>query len=240
MSEQKILAVITARGGSKRLPRKNIREFSGKPLIAWTIEAANQCLSSLYSVLLSTDDEEIAEVGKLYGAEVPFLRPAELSIDTAGSLGAVQHATDFIEKRDGVHLDWVLILQPTSPLRVAQDIRNAIELTGHNVCDSVVSITKMPVHPIFAKKIDGDGFLVAFSMEEPEGTRRQDIKPSAFVRNGAIYLVRRDVLMNQNSIFGKKILPYFMPQNRSIDIDTEIDFLFAELLINRSSIEVQQ
>ena len=174
----------------------------------------------------------------MYGAEVPFLRPAELSGDTAGSLRVVQHATDFIEKRDSVHLDWILILQPTSPLRIAQDIRNAIELTGNNIYDSVVSVTEMLVHPIFAKKIDGDGFLVAFSMEEPEGTRRQDIKPSAFVRNGAIYLVRRDVLMNQNSIYGEKILPYVMPQNRSVDIDTELDFIFAELLINRSCIKV--
>lgn len=231
MTEPRILAVITARGGSKRVPGKNVRPIAGKPLLAWTIEAALGCRERLHALVLSTDDAEIANVGRQFGAEVPFLRPADLSGDTAGSLAVAQHATRFVEARDGVRMDWVLLLQPTSPLRTSGDIEAAIDRAAAGVCDSVVAVTEMPVHPVFSKKIDAEGLLQPFLLEEPEGLRRQDAGPPAFIRNGAIYLTRRDVLMEQSSIYGRRIWPCVMPAERSVDIDTEIDFRLAELFL---------
>lgn len=232
MTKPRILAVITARGGSKRVPGKNIRPIAGKPLLAWTIEAARACGGRLQAVVLSTDDAEIASVGRQYGAEVPFIRPAELAGDTAGSLAVVQHAVRFVEARDNVRMDWVLLLQPTSPLRTSGDIEAAIDLAAAEACDSVVAVTEMPVHPVFAKKIDADGLLKPFLLEEPEGLRRQDVGPPAYIRNGAVYLTRWDVLMEQNSIYGARIRPCVMPAERSVDIDTELDFRLAELLLD--------
>jgi CMP-N-acetylneuraminic acid synthetase len=232
MTDDRILAVITARGGSKRVPGKNIRPFAGKPLLAWTIEAALGCRDQLHGLVLSTDDEAIAQVGREFGAEVPFMRPAELSGDTAGSLAVVQHATRFIEARDGVCMDWVLLLQPTSPLRAACDISAALDLARSHDCDSVVAVTEMPTHPVFAKTIDADGLLRPFLLEEPEGLRRQDAGPPAYMRNGAIYLTRRNVLMERNSIYGARIRPCMMPAERSVDIDTDLDFRLAELLLS--------
>ncbi len=234
-STPRVLAIITARGGSKRLPGKNIRLLGNKSLLAWTVEAARNCTPSLYSVVLSTDDEAIATVGRACGAEVPFLRSGELATDTAGSLPVVQHATHFIEQRDGVMMDWVLLLQPTSPLRTTQDIEAAIAISQREACESVVSVCEMPIHPIFAKKISETGALEPFSNETPEHLRRQDATPTAYAYNGAIYLTRRNTLMAQNSFYGKRCLPYVMPQERSVDIDTEFDFRLAELLLPDSN-----
>ncbi len=224
----RVLCVITARGGSKRVPGKNIRPLAKKPLIAWTIDAARACGDLLHAVVVSTDDEAIARVAHEAGAEVPFMRPPELSTDDAKSLPVVQHATTFIEKRDGVTFDWILLLQPTSPLRTAEDIKDALRLAERAPYHSVVSVKPMPVHPIFAKKIDVDGLLQTFMLEEPEGLRRQDVSPPAYCRNGAIYLTRREVLMEQNSLYGKCIGALVMPEERSVDIDSPLDFALAE------------
>jgi CMP-N,N'-diacetyllegionaminic acid synthase len=237
MTVPRILAVITARGGSKRVPGKNIRPIAGKPLLAWTIDAALACRDSLYAVILSTDDEEIASLGQQCGADVPFIRPANLASDAAGSLGVVQHATRFIESRDGVQMDWILLLQPTSPLRVAADIRGALDLADESHCDSVIAVTESPIHPVYIKKINADGLLGPFVFDEPEGLRRQDVTPPAFIRNGALYLTQRNVLMERNSIYGKRIRPYVMPAERSVDIDSPLDFRFAELLLSEGAME---
>jgi CMP-N,N'-diacetyllegionaminic acid synthase len=237
MNLPRILAVITARGGSKRIPRKNIQPLNGKPLLAWTVEVATQCKDLLHSVVLSTDDDEIAAIGRNYGAEVPFMRPTNLSDDDARSLGVVQHATHFIERRDNVQMDWILLLQPTSPLRVALDIRQVIDLAKTEECDSVVAVTESPIHPVYIKKIDAQGFLQPFSLEEPEGLRRQDAAPPAYVRNGAIYLTQRNTVINENSIFGRRIKPYMMPPERSIDIDSPFDFQLAECLMQAKFLE---
>lgn len=230
MASPRVLCVITARGGSKRVPGKNICPLAGKPLIAWTIEAARAC-KELQQIVVSTDDETIAKVSREYGADVPFLRPPELSSDEAKSLPVIQHATAFIEKREGIKFDWVLTLQPTSPFRTAEDIRTALTLAESAPYHSVVSVKPIPVHPIFAKKIDGDGLLQPFVMEEPEGLRRQDVSPPAYCRNGAIYLTRREVLMEQNTLYGKRIGALVMPEERSVDIDSPLDFMVAEQLL---------
>lgn len=231
MSKPRILAIITAREGSKRIPKKNIRSIAGKPLVLWTIEASLACKDLFYAVVLSTNDKQIASIGTSHGIDVPFLRPEALSGDEAGSLGVVQHAIKFIEERDGLQMDWVLILQPTSPLRRPADIRAAVDLALEDNCESIISVTKVPIHPIFIKKINSDGYLQSFSLEEPEGMRRQDVNPPAFVRNGAIYLTKRKTLMEENSIYGKKSRPYIMPAERSVDIDELEDFFLAERLL---------
>lgn len=229
----RVLAVITARGASKRVPRKNIRLLAGKPLIAWTIEAALGAKHHLYRILVSTDDKEIADIAAQFGAEVPFVRPPDLAGDQVKSLPVVQHAVRFVEDRDRVKIDWVLLLQPTSPLRLSKDIDSSIELALSNQCDSVISVYElMHHHPVFAKKIDDRGYLAPFAIEEPEGLRRQDVSPPAYMRNGAIFLTRRDVLMEHNSIWGTRIKPYIMPEERSIDIDSELDCRLAELILS--------
>jgi CMP-N-acetylneuraminic acid synthetase len=227
----KILAVIPARGGSKGVARKNVRLLAGKPLLAYSIEAALAVRDRLVRVILSTDDPAIAEVGRACGADVPFFRPAELGGDRTPMVPVLQHAVREIESRDSLRLDWVLLLQPTAPLRSPADIRAAIALAEAGGCDSVISVVQVfAVHPILMKRIEGDR-LLPFCMEEKEGTRRQDYQPPAYMRNGAIYLTRRDVLMERGSIWGEVIRPYVMPEERSVSIDNELDFRLAELML---------
>jgi len=229
--DEKILAIIPARGGSKGVPRKNIRPLGGKPLIAYTIETALAVRGMLHRVIVSTDDEEIAAIARRCGAEVPFMRPPELAADKARMVPALQHAVGFIEERDHLHLDWILLLQPTTPFRAIEDILAAIHLAQKGGCDSIISVKQVfEVHPILMKRIENDQ-LLPFSVEEKEGTRRQDYQPPAYMRNGAIYLTRRDVLMKSDSIWGKVIRPYVMPEERSVNIDSEMDFLVAEQML---------
>lgn len=227
-----VLAVIPARGGSKGVPRKNIRPLAGKPLIAYTIETALAASSCFHRVVVSTDDEEIAEVARQYGAEVPFLRPAHLGGDHVPMAPVLQHAVHYVEKEDDITLDWVMVLQPTDPLRNTEDIEAALALAEDGACDAVISVVQVfSVHPILMKRIE-EGRLVPYCIEEKEGTRRQDYDPPAYMRNGAIYLTRRDVLMTQNSIWGDHIRPYVMLPERSVGVDSELDFRLLELLMN--------
>ena len=230
MSER-VLAVIPARGGSKGVPRKNIRDLCGKPVIAWTIETALAAGDELHRVIVSTDDPEIAVAAHAFGAEAPFMRPAELATDEAPGLPVIQHAVEFVEKEEGIPVDWVMILQPTAPFRNADDISESLRLAREGGCDSVISVTRvLAEHPILMKKIESDR-LLPYCLEEKEGTRRQDYDPPAYIRNGAIYLTRRDVLMENNSIWGEVIRPYVMPEERSYDIDSERDFRLVELVM---------
>ncbi len=231
MTEPKILAVIPARGGSKGVPRKNVRLVGGKPLIAYTIETALTLRGRLHRLIVSTDDAEVAEVARHFGAEAPFMRPAELSGDKVPMLPVLQHAVRTIEAEDKIHLDWVLLLQPTAPFRAAEDIEAALALAARGGCDSVISVVQVfAVHPILMKRIEDDR-LLPFCIEEKEGTRRQDYQPPAYMRNGAIYLTRRDVLVEQNSIWGGIIRPYVMPEERSVSIDNELDMKLAEMML---------
>jgi len=231
---EKILAVIPARGGSKGVPRKNIRLLGDRPLIAYTIETALKAQNLLHRVIVSTDDEEIAGIARQYGAEVPFIRPAELGADKARMVPVLQHAVSFVEDQDHVHLDWVLLLQPTTPFRSVEDIQEAVHLSQTGGCDSVISVVQVfGVHPILMKRIENDR-LLPFCIDEKEGTRRQDYQPPAYMRNGAIYLTRRNGLMENGSIWGKVIRPYIMPEERSVNIDNEMDFLIAEQMLSKS------
>jgi CMP-N-acetylneuraminic acid synthetase len=143
----------------------------------------------------------------------------------------IQHAVAFVEEEEGSPVDWVLILQPTAPFRNAGDISKSLRLARKGGCDSVISVTQvMAEHPILMKKIENDR-LLPYCIEEKEGTRRQDYDPPAYIRNGAIYLTQRDVLMEDNSIWGQVIRPYVMPEERSYDIDSERDFRLVELVM---------
>jgi CMP-N,N'-diacetyllegionaminic acid synthase len=227
----KVLAIIPARGGSKGVPRKNIRPVCGQPLIAYTIRTALAARHLFHRIIVSTDDYEIASVAREYGAEVPFMRPAELARDEAPTVPVLQHAVRFIEQQDGVRLDWVCLLQPTEPFRTVEDLEHGLKLGFVGDCDSVISVTQVfAVHPILMKRIENNR-LVPFCIEEKEGTRRQDYQPPAYMRNGAIYLTRRDVLIEKNSVWGETICPYVMPPERSVSIDTELDLKLVEVLM---------
>ena len=225
----RVLGIIPARGGSKGIPGKNTVSLLGKPLIGYTIEAANAA-TSLTRTIVSTDCEEIASVAREQGGDVPFLRPAELSDDSAPTLPVLLHALSAL----GEDYDAVMILQPTSPIRRVEDIDAVVALMEADVnADSVISVVSVgDRHPARMKRIV-DGCLVDPEFaEEQEGQRRQDLEP-LFLRNGAIYLTRTSVLTGQHSIKGERCLAYEMPEELSVNIDHPIDLVVAEALMKR-------
>ena len=225
-----ILGVIPARGGSKSVPRKNLAMIFDRPLIAYTIDAAKRSRMISHFVL-SSDDDEIIAVARKYGAPVPFKRPADLATDEAPTLPVVQHAVREMEALENVSFDYVVLLQPTTPMRQPEDIDAAVEKLITTGADSVVSVCDVDAyHPARMRKIVDDQ-LVELPIKEPrEMARRQDL-PKIYIRNGAVYAVRRDVLMEQNSMIGKVSRPYIMPVDKSVNIDGKLDLLLAQLLM---------
>jgi len=230
--KNEVLGLITARGGSKGLPRKNILYLAGRPLIAWTIEAALQS-GSLSRVILSTDDTEIAEVGRQWGAEVPFFRPVELASDNSLSIDSVLHAVQWLADNENYQPEYVMLLQPTSPLRSPKDIQKAIQIRQDKQADSVVSVTFVHQHPDWMKAISPEGYLVGISAPEQPSARRQDLPP-VYALNGAIYLIKREALLAQKSFVVERTLAYLMPPERSLDIDTLWEFRLAELIMQEN------
>lgn len=220
-----ILAIIPARGGSKRLPGKNIKLLAGKPLIAWTIEAALE--SKMFDhVFVSTDCGEIAKVSKKYGAEVPFLRPAELASDIATTNDVVTHLIEWFELEYMQKVSTIAILQPTSPLRNAQHIQEAFEVIKDKYAKAVISVCELE-HPIqFCNKLALDGSMDGFIY--PKNIQRtQDLEPY-YRLNGAIYLFNREYVNKLDEIYNDGTYSYLMESKLSIDIDTEDDFELAE------------
>jgi CMP-N-acetylneuraminic acid synthetase len=228
----KVLGVVTARGGSKTLPGKNLKLLAGKPLIAYTIEAALQS-GALDRVILSTDDPAIADVALACGCEVPFMRPAELARDETAHLPVVEHAVRWMIAHENYHPDAVLTLQPTSPLRRAEDIRGCIELLERSGADSVLSVSEVPAHshPMRTLRLDANDNAVLFVNGAPVRTRvnrRQDLPP-AWVMNGAIYLCLTRILLSDSpSLYGDRVVAYRMPADRSVSIDDAEDWAAAE------------
>jgi len=231
MKKETIVAVITARGGSKGIPQKNLRTILGKPLIAYSIEAALQA-KTLTRTIVSTDDETIAQVSEQYGADLPFLRPQHLATDTAPSIAVLQHAVTYLAEQEGYSTDIVVCLQPTSPLRSAEDIDQAVTLCLRSGADSVVSLCQAKHHPFWMKKIVDGRVHPLIEEDEQHYTRRQDLPP-VYQLNGALYVTRSKVLLDQNRMFGEHTIPYIMPQERSIDIDTQIDLKLAECILKK-------
>jgi CMP-N,N'-diacetyllegionaminic acid synthase len=220
----KILGIIPARGGSKGVPDKNIKPLAGKPLIAYTIHAANQ--SKLDRVIVSTDSNKIAEVAQQYEVDVPFLRPAELGTDNAKAIPVIQHALQFLSKK-GEEYDAVMMLQPTTPFRRTEDINEAIDILKRTGADSVISVVNVEGHhPARMKYLGDDGRLIDPPFcEAYENQPRQELEPM-YLRNGAIYLTRKEILL-QNSFKGKDCRAQIMAQEYSVNIDTEFDFAYA-------------
>ncbi len=227
----KILGIVPARGGSKGVPGKNIKELAGKPLIAYTIEAALN--SSIDELILSTDDIGIAEVAMKFGARVPFTRPEILSNDTAKSIDVAIHGLTKMESIDKCEYDAIMLLQPTAPFRSSDDINSAIEiLKNTHDADSVISVVDVQAHhPARMKYLENGVLIDPPFCEACENQNRQELKPM-YIRNGAIYLTRRKTLLS-NSYKGKKCMAYVMPEIRSSNIDTLHDFDLAEWMYNK-------
>jgi CMP-N-acetylneuraminic acid synthetase len=220
----KYLAIIPARGGSKRLPRKNMLDLAGKPLIAWSIEAGEQS-SYIDQVVVSSDDEEILAIAKDFGAML-MKRPEELASDTATTFDAVKHTIENLES-----YEYVVLLQPTSPLRSAKHIDEAIELLEQKKADAVVSVCEMEHSPLWSNTLDESLSMEGFLRDEVLNKRSQDLE-SYFRLNGAIYICRIDKLLKEKSFFLKEnIFSYVMSRESSVDIDELIDFKMAEVMI---------
>lgn len=221
------LGIIPARGGSKGLPHKNIRKLGGKPLIAWTIE---QALRSKYidRVIVSTDNPAIAKISKKYGADVPFMRPAELATDKAKSIDAVFHALFSLSEK----YDYVVLLQPTSPLRIADDIDACIKLCTGRRINSCVSVTESEKNPYWMYSLNKNGRMRRLIQTEKIIDRRQDL-PKVYLSNGAIYVAQVDWLLNNKTFVTDETYAYIMPSERSVDIDNDMDFKFTEFLLLR-------
>lgn len=231
----RILGLIPARGGSKRLPRKNALPLAGKPLLAWTIEAANAA-QGIDRVVLSTDDEELTHIGREYGADIPFVRPADLASDHASSQAVILHALNTLQAQDD-HYDYVALLQPTSPLRNAQDIDNAITLRHDTQADAVISVCPVDHPPEWSNVLPSNGSLADFYRPGIRDIRSQDL-PQSYRLNGAIYLYSCARLSTASSlIMDDNSYAYIMPRERSIDIDCTMDFEIAQLFMQRFGTE---
>jgi len=225
-----VLALIPARGGSKGVPRKNIREVGGRPLIAWTIEAAQRS-AYIDRVVLSSEDPEIIETARRWGCEIPFARPAELAEDHTPGIDPVLHALSLLPG-----YDLVVLLQPTSPMRTTEDIDRCIERCveeGKNAC---VSVTESAKSPYWMYRMRTDDTLAPI-LEPTQGQRRQDL-PVVYALNGAVYVARVPWLTENRTFVTPETVAYVMPPERSLDIDTPIDLTVLTVLMEEKDANV--
>lgn len=229
--ENKIIAIIPARGGSKGIPKKNIKSLAGKPMVAYTIEAA---LKSEYldRTIVSTDDEKIAEIARKYGAEVPFMRPKELAEDDVPAIPYVlRHAVEELKRSEGFDVDIIVMLQPTSPLRGTKYINLAIEKLITTKCDWAATVSEANPHPFRMRRMKGDKLEPLFEAENI-WAQRQDFPP-IYHLNGAVYVTWKDVIMGKEVFQNKDWRGIIMKEEDAIDIDTLTDFLVAESILKR-------
>ena len=229
INDNTILAIIPARGGSKEIPRKNIKPLADKPLIAWTIEEAKK---SIYidRLILSSEDEEIIKIAREYGCEVPFVRPLELAKDEISGIEPVIHAIKSINKQ----YDYVILLQPTSPLRNSEDIDASLKLCisyNYKACVSVVNVSQ---HPYLMHSVNKKNELTSFIKNTGKISRRQEL-PILYILNGAIFIANIKWLLKSKNFIYKNTLAFKMEKDKSIDIDNEIDFFIAEQLLKKNS-----
>lgn len=234
-SKIKLLGIITARGGSKGIPKKNIKSFCGKPLIFYTISCAKE--SGVFDrIIVSTDDDKIAKIARQYGVEVPFIRPKSLAKDNTPTLSVIQHAVKWLIKNESYLPDYVSVLQPTSPLRQPFHVKEAFDLILKSKADSVLGVCEIPASfsPFKAMHIK-NGYLKLLddSLIYKRTSRRQDLEKT-YYSNGAIYILKAKLLLDEKnaSLYGEKTVPYIMDVEYSIDIDTETDFEMAECFYN--------
>ncbi|MFH1822320.1 MAG: acylneuraminate cytidylyltransferase family protein [Patescibacteria group bacterium] len=226
-----ILGVITARGGSKSIPKKNIINLAAKPLIAYTIEATKKS-QHLTRTIVSTEDKEIAEVARNFGAEIPFMRPVELAQDLSTSIEVAQYCLSWLKENEGKDYDYLMILQPTSPLRTAEDIDNCVIKAIDTGADSVMSMKEIEDFSVKKlKRIENDLIMPWLEEEGKESSRRQDLV-KVYKRNCAIYLTKTE-LIKEGDLFGSISRPYLMPDERSVDINSLVDLDIAEFWLKK-------
>lgn len=225
------LAIIPARHGSKGLANKNIKELCGKPLIAWSIKSG---LDSKYidEVMVTTDSEKIANIAKQYGANVPFLRPKKLASDTATTFSAVKHAVEFYKNNFQKEFDYIILLEPTSPLREKNDIDNMIKQVVHkeHIADSIISIGEVHEHPSIMKKINSNDSIVAYCENIKITTRRQD-NDAAYFPYGVAYISKKESLYKEKTFYTKKNTYYKIKRHQCYEIDDIYDFLSIEKIM---------
>lgn len=227
----KVLALIPARGGSKGIPNKNIKDLKGKPLIAYTVDAARE--SGLFDdIIVSTDDEKIAEVAKACGASVPFMRPDDLATDQSPTLPVVQHVIATLAQQ-GKEYDAVCLLQATSPFRTSQDIIRSIETFQAEQTDSLISVREVPhaYNPHWVFEPEGDSNTLRIATGEKEIIPRRQELPKAYIRDGMIYLTKTGVIMEQNSLYGTSIAYYISEAKEHVNLDTLEDWQEAESIL---------
>lgn len=224
-----ILAIIPARGGSKGLPGKNIKELCGKPLIAWSIEHAQKS-KYVDEIFVSTDSREIADVAEQYGVKVPELRPAELAVDTAPSSAFIIYTLEKYRK-EGKNFDYFILLEPTSPLRDVEDVDESIaQLIDAPDSESIVGVAMSgTVHPAFMVKEGADGHLVALNPEQST-MRRQDL-PNVYFFEGSVYVSNVDAYLKKKTFYHDKTLPYIVPEWKSHEVDDYVDFAIIETIM---------
>jgi len=227
----KVLGIIPARGGSKGIPHKNIKKLHGKPLIFYTINEAKKS-KFLDFIVVSTEDKKIAKIAERYGVEV-IKRPKKLSTDRSSSISVLKHTITYLKKSKNFLPDVIVILQPTSPLRRVIDIDNAIKKFLRLDCDSVISMTQVDSLPYWMFKLTGD--IAKPIIKNPKKVHRRQVDQNFYHVNGAVYVTNTNMIMKYNTVFGKKIKAYIMPKERSVDLDTMVDFKLAEILIKINS-----
>ena len=226
----RVLGLIGARGGSKGVPRKNLVEVAGKPLISYTFEEAAKS-AGLDRIVLTTDDEEIAALARSMHVEVPFLRPEHLATDAAVMADVVMHALDWLKKEEDYSADAILLLQPTSPLRRVEHIDEALALYEREEADSLVSLSEPQEHPWDMVYMENERMKFALDKYE-DLTNRQTYKTFYYI-NGAIYITRLNLFRSDKNFWGGRVVPYYMDTLDSIDVDTESDLVIADCLLRR-------
>lgn len=223
---KKIVCLINARAGSKGLPNKNILPLCDKPLIGYSIECA---LASEYidRVVVSTDSQKIADIAASFGAEVPFLRPAELAADNSKQIDAMIHAVKFLEG-NGQHYHYICLLQPTCPLRAVEDVDATLKLMHDSQADSAITLTDVGArHPRTLYKLGEDKRISPYLCSDKAGVLRQQFE-ELYWRSGTVYAMRRDILVKQRSLYGEHVVGHIVPENRCFNIDTKFDWDLCE------------
>jgi CMP-N,N'-diacetyllegionaminic acid synthase len=223
-----ILAVIPARGGSKGVPHKNLREIAGKPLIAWAIEAGRQS-QYIDRLILSSEDPEIIRIAQSWGCEAPFVRPAELARDETPGIEPVLHAVSALPER----YDYIMLLQPTSPLRLAEDIDSCVETCLRHHAVACITVNEVDQHPLWMCRLDDSRHLVPLIDQKSLPDRRQDL-PKVYILNGAVYVARTAWLQQHRTFLTAETVAHIMPRERSVDVDTELDLKICQLLLSGS------
>ena len=227
-----ILCVIPAREGSKGLPGKNTKELCGKPLVSWPIEAAKKS-TLIDKIVVSTDSKIISKIAQCYGASVPFIRPDKLAQDTSTTFAVIEHAISFFKKQKQ-KFDYIICLEPTSPLTTDRDIDEALNMLeeNRNIADSIVGVSKVEnAHPVFDARINKQGLISPYQGNKFKFYRRQDIE-ELYYFDGSLYISDTNVFLEEKSFYHNKTLAYKVPKWKAIEIDDIADFIYAEAILN--------